>query len=102
MGFGDLSISCFAFANNTGEFEDLDSDALIEVGGISLYAQCIGTTTTEFSDTATRVRFSVDQTDENNGGTLDYEQSGYEYNYSYSSSVSVTGNLDFDSITFYE
>jgi hypothetical protein len=101
-GFGSFRISCFTFENDIGQFAGLDSDAEVTVGGIPLYAQCIGSTTTSFSETNSRVRFSVNESDSNNGGSLNYTDSGgTDYNYSYSSSASITGNMDFKGITFY-
>ena len=108
-GFGDFFISCFTFENDDGEYAGFDSDSEVEVGGIPLYAQCIGTTITEFSDTDTSVRFSINKTVDNTGGVLNYSQPSstvqgatIDYNYTYNTSCSMTANMDFDGITFYQ
>ena len=102
--FGSFKISCFTFENDSGQFAGLDSDAEVTVGGIPLYAQCIGTTTTTFSETSSRVRFSVNSSENNNGGVLNITDSGSPtktYNYTYNSSASIIGNMNFNGISFY-
>lgn len=103
-GFGSFRISCFTFENDIGQFAGLDSDAEVTVGGIPLYAQCIGSTTTTFTQTSGSVRFSVNSSENNNGGVLNYTDSGSPtktYNYTYNSSASIIGNMNFNGISFY-